>query len=81
MAGVKYGGGIKSQGAGGSDYPEAAAGKDNRTAETRCKAGEDLLSTALRENKHEAGFPNHLQINETDFKSQTKALRVLHAAV
>lgn len=57
VAGVKYGDGIKSQGAGGSDYPEAAAGKDNRTAETRSKAGEDLLSTAQRENKHEAGFP------------------------
>lgn len=42
-------------------------GKDNRTAERRSKAGEDLLFTILRENKCEAGFPSHRCLYETDF--------------
>lgn len=54
-------------------------GKDNRTAERRREVGEDLLFTPLRENKCEAGFPNHHCLHETNFKSQTKVLRVLHA--
>lgn len=55
--------------------------KDNRTAERRSQAGEDLLFATLRENKCEAGFPNHHCLYETNFKSQTKVLRVLHATV
>lgn len=42
-------------------------GKDNRTAERRKEAGEDLLFTTLRENKCEAGFPNHHCLYETNF--------------
>lgn len=56
-------------------------GKDNRRTGRRSEVGEDLLFPALRENKRAAGFPNHLQINETHFKSQKKVLRLLQASV
>lgn len=69
--------------AGGQDgvIVQRLQGKDNRRTERRSEAGEDLLFTALRENKRAAGLPNHRQINETHFKSQTKVLRLLHASV
>lgn len=69
--------------AGGQDgvIVQRLQGKDNRRTERRSEEGEDLLFTALRENKRAVGFPNHLQINETHFKSQTKVLRLLHASV
>lgn len=78
--GVKYGGGLKGWGAGWSDCPEAA-GEGQQENWEESEAGEDPLFTALRENKRAAGFPNHRQINETHFKSQTKVLRLLHASV
>lgn len=54
-------------------------GKDNRTTERRSKAGEGLLFTSPRENKREAGFPDHHCLYKTNFKAQTKLLRVLKA--
>lgn len=59
----------------------AGARRDKRTAERRSEAGEDLLFTTLYENKCDGGFPNHHCPYETNFKSQTKVLRVLHATV